>query len=339
MTARGGRQQARIEDVARAAGVSRSTVSRVVNGGVLVSPNALAAVRLAISELGYVPNRAAQSLASRHAHAIALVVPEDTHRFFGDPFFGDLVSGIGSRLNRSDYVMTLFIASEETGEKIASYIQSGAVDAAIVVSTHTSDTFIDGLARTVPIVYGGRPARRHSPGNEYYVDVDNVRAGILATEYLIDAGYSRIACIAGSASMPAGIDRLEGYKRALSSRGYSFSLIEEGHFTEDGGAAAMGRLLLRGEAFDALFVASDLMARGALSVIERAGLRVPRDLAIIGFDDSPIATAVSPQLTTIRQPTFAEGQMMADVVLSLLSGGQPQQVTLMDVELIRRASA
>ncbi len=135
-----------IEEVAAAAGVSRSTVSRVVNGSTAVSPEALESVRRAIADLNYVPNRAARSLASRQTHAIALIVPEDTTRFFGDPFFAAIVSGINARLSRSDYVLNLFIASDDPGDKTTSYVRSGAVDGAIVVSHHTSDTFIDRIA-------------------------------------------------------------------------------------------------------------------------------------------------------------------------------------------------
>lgn len=148
-----------IEEVAAAAGVSRSTVSRVVNGSTAVSPEALEAVTKAIAELNYVPNRAARSLASRQTHAIALVVPEDTTRFFGDPFFAAIVSGINARLSRSDYVLNLFIANDDPGDKTTSYVRSGAVDGAIIVSHHTSDLFIDRIANAVPVVYGGRPRR------------------------------------------------------------------------------------------------------------------------------------------------------------------------------------
>ena len=152
-----------IMEVAARAGVSRSTVSRVVNGGESVSPEALAAVKQAIAELNYVPNRAARSLASRQTLAVGLVVPEDTQRFFGDPFFASIVSGIHHRLMRSDYVLNLFIASDEpgtgTGEKLTSYIRGGNIDGAIIVSHHTSDRFVDHIASSVPVVYGGRPIR------------------------------------------------------------------------------------------------------------------------------------------------------------------------------------
>lgn len=328
---------ATVEEVAAAAGVSRSTVSRVVNGSTAVSPAALAAVERAIAELSYVPNRAARSLASRATMAIALVVPEDTTRFFGDPFFAAIVSGINARLSRSDYVLNLIIASDDPRDKTAAYVRSGAVDGAIVVSHHTSDTFIDRIAASVPVVYGGRPSRARE--NDYYIDVDNTAGAYQATTYLVEKGFRRIAHISGPVSMPAGIDRLAGFRSALADAGMVPVAVEDGNFTADGGSAAMARILESGASFDALFVGSDLMARGALAVLARAGIDVPGDVSLIGFDDSPVATAVQPNLTTVRQPSHLQGQQMADVLLSLLAGGTPPHVTMLPTELIVRGSA
>jgi DNA-binding LacI/PurR family transcriptional regulator len=246
------------------------------------------------------------------------------------------VSGINARLSRSDYVLNLFIASDDPGDKTTSYVRSGAVDGAIVVSHHTSDTFIDRIASSVPVVYGGRPVRERE--RDYYVDVDNVRGGKDATTYLIERGHHRIATITGPLTMPAGVDRLQGYRDALAAHSLAEGSIEDGNFTADGGAAAMRRILDSIERPDAIFVSSDLMARGALAVLAREGIRVPDDIAIIGFDDSPVATSVTPQLTTMRQPSFAQGERMASVLLDLLAGRHPRHVTILETELVVRDS-
>ncbi|MFS0866114.1 LacI family DNA-binding transcriptional regulator [Microbacterium sp. 179-B 1A2 NHS] len=326
-----------IEEVAAAAGVSRSTVSRVVNGSTAVSPAALEAVRRAIEVMNYVPNRAARSLASRATMAIALVVPEDTTRFFGDPFFAAIVTGINARLSETDYVLNLIIASDDPHDKATAYLRSGAVDGAIVVSHHTSDTFIERIADAVPVVYGGRPTRARE--GDYYVDVDNRLGAQRATAHLLATGRTKIGAITGPRTMPAGIDRLEGFRAALADAGVAERAVEDGNFTADGAAEAMIRILESRADIDGMFIASDLMARGVLQVLARAGLRVPEDIALVGFDDSPVATSVKPLLTTIRQPSFEQGSRMVDVLLARLAGREPPHVTVLDTELVVRESA
>ncbi|GAA2936313.1 LacI family DNA-binding transcriptional regulator [Microbacterium luteolum] len=328
--------RATIEEVASAAGVSRSTVSRVVNGSTAVSPEALAAVRAAIDELSYVPNRAARSLASRQTHAIALIVPEDTNRFFGDPFFAAIVAGITGKLGGSDYLLNLLIASDDPGDKMTSFVRNGGVDGALIVSHHTSDAFIDRIADAVPVVYGGRPVRRRE--TDYVVDVDNVAGAENATRRLIDIGRTRIATVSGTPTMVSSIDRMQGFRRALADAGLRPFAEEAGDYSEASGADAMRRILAGG-APDAVFVASDLMARGALTALRSAGLRVPEDVALVGFDDSSVAVSTDPQLTTMRQPMYRQGEAMAGVLLARLAGEDPANTTILPTELVVRASA
>jgi len=328
--------RATIEEVAATAGVSRSTVSRVVNGSTAVSPEALQAVQTAIAALSYVPNRAARSLASRQTHAIALIVPEDTTRFFGDPFFASIVAGITGALGGSDYLLNLLIASDDPGDKMTSFVRNGGVDGALIVSHHTSDAFVERIADAVPVVWGGRPLHRRP--TEYVVDVDNTTAARLATQHLIDSGRTRVATITGPVTMLASVDRLQGFRSALADAGLSPFAEEAGDYSESSGADAARRLLAEGRP-DAIFVASDLMARGALTALRSEGLRVPEDVAVVGFDDSQVALSTDPQLTTVRQPMYAMGEAMAGVLLSRLSGNEPPEITILSTELVVRGSA
>lgn len=328
--------RATIEEVASAAGVSRSTVSRVVNGSSAVSPEALDAVNAAIQRLNYVPNRAARSLASRQTHAIALIVPEDTTTFFGDPFFAAIVAGITGALGGSDYLLNLLIASNDPGNKMTSFIRNGGVDGALIVSHHTSDAFISHIADAVPVVFGGRPV--NVGADDYVVDIDNVAGGRSATEFLLRRGHFRIATINGPRTMFASLDRIEGFRAALADAGLEPFAEADGDYSELSGAEAMRQILAVGRP-DAVFAASDLMARGALTVLAAAGIRVPEDVAVIGFDDSPIALTTTPLLTTVHQPMYAQGAEMARVLLARLAGENPPQTTILPTALVERESA
>jgi len=328
---------ATIEEVAAAAGVSRSTVSRVVNGSSAVSPAAVKAVTDAIAALGYVPNRAARSLALRRTRAIALVVPEDIGRFFGEPYFAAIVSGIHTAVKGSEYVLSMFIASEDADDKATSYFLSGNADGAIVISHHARDSYLDRISSTLPLVFGGRPGPGHDHG--HYVDVDNIAGGRVATEHLIARGRRRIATITGSAVQPVTVDRLNGYRDALTAVGLAPDAVEDGDFSFDGAAAAMRRILARDQLPDAVFAQSDLMARGALSVMHAEGLRAPDDIAIVGFDDAPLAVAQEPTLTSVRQPSSEQGVRMAEILIELLSGADAPRETILPIELIVRDSS
>ena len=331
--------QATLEMVARAAGVSRATVSRVVNGSPKVSPEIVAAVNDAVDRLHYVPNRAARSLARRSSNAIALVVPEDVTRFFGDPYFAAIVKGITDRIDDSEYVLNLLVASNDPHQKTLRYLSSGIVDGAIVISHHVGDSILADARPSVPLVFGGRPALG-SGEDDYYVDVDNRAGAATGTRYLIERGRRRIGSITGPINMPAGIDRLDGFQDAVRAAGLPDDLYETADFTAASAVEAAVRLLDRDPDIDGLFVASDLMAMGVLTVLRDRGLLIPDDVAVVGFDDSPAALSGLVPLTTVAQPSIEAGSRMADLLIRLVDGqSDVPHATILPTELVVRESA
>jgi DNA-binding LacI/PurR family transcriptional regulator len=334
-------KQPTLEVVAAAAGVSRATASRVMNGSSRVSESARTAVERAVQELGYVPNRAARNLVTKRSDSIALVITESGQRLFSEPFFAGITRGVGQALVDSDIQLVLLMAqSPAERERLERYLSSRHVDGAVMISLHGNDPLPRRLtAQGMPAVVGGRPT---SPEGLSFVDVDNRRGAFDAVAYLVGAGRRRVATISGPRDMSVGIDRLIGYQDALSEAGLAVTpeLIETGDFTEVGGAAAMRSLLDRAPDVDALFAASDLMAAGALRVLREAGRTVPGDVAVMGFDDSLVATHCNPPLSTVHQPMEQMGREMARMLLTQIATGDPtpQQVVL-PTDLVLRESA
>ncbi len=326
-----------LEMVAARAGVSRATVSRVVNGSPKVSPDVATAVHEAIAALNYVPNRAARSLASRRTQSIALVVPESTARVFNDPFFATLVQGVGLALADTEYTLSMLIESEANIDRTRRYLLGGNVDGALVVSHHTGDHSYANVSRSLPVVFGGRPLDPTESVN-HTVDVDNTHGASLATEHLVERGRTRIATIAGPQDMPPGVDRLHGFTDALERAGLSPAGIEHGDFSPASGAIAMRRLLEREPTIDAVFAANDQMAIGAYSAIAEAGRTVPGDIAVVGFDDDRYAATAMPPLTTVHQPSVEMGAEMARTLVRLIDGEEVPQATLLPTSLVVRES-
>lgn len=307
-----------IRQVAAAAGVSRATASRVINGGHLVSEQSRRAVEAAIMDLGFSPNPAARSLATRRTGSVALVVPEPNSRLLTDPFFGGIINGLSLALDDSDLQMVLLIARQGAStERAALYLTTGHVDGAVIASHHRDDALNRELvASGLPCVFIGRPL---DVVGAHYVDMDNSLGARLATEHLISSGRQRIGTVAGPADMIAGVDRLAGWRDALQAAGRPTDAVEYGDFTARGGSAAMGRLLERHPDLDAVFVASDLMASGALSQLAAHGIRVPQDVAVFGFDDSGVAETTDPPLSTVAQPVGEMAMRAGAMLRALLS--------------------
>jgi LacI family transcriptional regulator len=328
-----------LEDVAKQAGVSRSTVSRVVNNQPNVSEVVRKRVLEAIRTTGYHPNVAARTLASQRSWMISLVLPHQVSSVFTDPYFPHLIQGIARACNQHDYSLGLFlVGSKEDEEKIIPRVsRAGMFDGVLVQSGHHGDPTIDRLIESmIPLVVVGRPFQTDKVS---YIDIDNVNAAYNAVSHLIGLGYQRIGTITGPAESTVGIDRREGYVRALAERGRSAdpSLIVEGNFTELGGFNAM-KALLSSEP-DAIFAASDIMAIGAMRAVREAGLTVPDDIAFVGFDDIPLPNSPDPALTTIHQPVTQFSTVAVEFLLDLIENGinPPRHITL-DTELIIRGS-
>jgi LacI family transcriptional regulator len=329
-----------LEDIAKQAGVSRSTVSRVVND----HPNVRAEVRKRVLEViqdtGYHPNAAARALASQHSWTLGLLLPHSVSVFFTDPYFPHLTKGIAQACNQYGYTLALFlVGTKDDEDKIFPRVsRAGLLDGLIVQSGHHGDQSIIGrlVDTRKPFVVCGRPFRSD---NVSYIDIDNVNASYNAVSHLVRVGYQRIGTITGPATSAVGIDRKEGYRRVLVERGrvVNESLIVEGDFTEAGGYYAMQQLLPASP--DAVFAASDVMAIGAMRAARDAGLRIPKDIAFVGFDDLPIATLSDVELTSVRQPVVQFGAKAVDILIDLIENGiDPPRHIIMETELVIRDS-
>ncbi|MGJ9411884.1 LacI family DNA-binding transcriptional regulator [Aeromicrobium sp. CF4.19] len=303
-----------LDEVAQVAGVSRATASRAINGGNRVSPRALAAVEDAVRTLGYSPNPAARSLVTRRTESIALVVPEPDERVFADPFFGHTLRNVNRTLDDRDLQLVLLLARSGEEGRLLRYLSRRNVDGALVVSHHRNDRLAEHLVGLgLPCAFVGRPWTHADQIS--YVDTDNQAGGRMATRHLLDRGCRRIGTVAGSIDMAAGVDRLAGWRETLAAAGQASDAVAHGDFTEEGGVAAARSLLQQHPDLDGLFVASDLMAVGVMRVLAERGLAIPRDVAVVGYDDLDAAERTVPALTTIRNPV---GEMAENATRLLL---------------------
>lgn len=330
-----------MDDVARKAGVSRATVSRVVNDHPHVSPEVRDRVLEVIEEVDYNPHAAARSLASNITRNIGLVFPNSIHSFFTDPYFPRLTEGIALACNENDYTLSLFIFHTEELERklVPRILRGGLVDGMVVQTARIED---DLLARIsdgdIPFVFAGKPMNLPEAN---YIDVDNLNGAYNAVSHLIRGGVRTIGTITGPLSSSSGKDRLAGYKKALLANGIDVdeALIQEGDYTEASGYFGAKELLRRRGNLEAIFVASDLMAVGALRALREASLSVPEQISLIGFDDLPLARSSDPPLTTVRQPIRRFGIQAVSLLLDIMNtGSRPPRQVVLETKLIIRES-
>ncbi|MCB9078302.1 MAG: LacI family DNA-binding transcriptional regulator [Anaerolineaceae bacterium] len=328
-----------LEKIAQLAGVSRSTVSRVVNGHPSVKPEVRRRVQQVIDETGYHPDPAARSLAGQRSGIIGLVIPRAFQFLFTDPYYPRLMQGIAQACNTHNYILSLFLFHTEEEEKklTPKLLRQQFVDGVILSALPTDDPLIPQLIQNeVPTVMIGRPAEALPVS---YIDVSNIDGAFEAVSYLLGLGANRVAAVNGPQNTMVGLDRFQGYLNALASRQIPVdeSLMVESDFSEAGGYRAMQQILPHQP--NAVFVASDTMALGALRALREAGLSVPDDIAIVGFDDLPLAATADPPLTTVRQPIRRLGVQAVEMLIDLIQNGlTPPRHFTAPTELVIRQS-
>lgn len=327
-----------LEEIGRLSGVSRSTVSRVLNRDSRVREETRRRVLEIIEQTGYRPNLAARGLASGRSDVLGVVIPVGLSIVFADPFYPLLLQGIADTARARDKFVMLWLAEPEyERQTIQQVVGSGAVDGVIVASSASDDPLVASLIESgKPFVSIGRhPDHSHVS----YVDIDNFEAARGMTSHLIRSGARRVATITGPIDMIAGSERLAGYQAALTDHGIGFSpsLVARGDFTAASASAAMQLLLSQKP--DAVFAANDAMAIAAMREIQRSGLKVPGDIAIGGFDDGPGAAEVSPPLTTVRQPIRRLGSTAVSTLLEIVRDPEQRiREVILPTELVVRGS-
>ena len=334
-------RRATLDEVAQRAGVSPSTVSRVVRGSTPVSEELEKAVRDAVRATGYIPNLAARQLATSRSDTLGVVIPEDQLRVFGDPFFLELLQGVANHLATTRFHLIMMMGrTAEDPDWLMHYAGGGHMDGVMLITPERpgiAGKFIAPVG--VPVVYMGKPFRASRKAS--YVDADNVGGIKQAVEYLYEQGRRRIAMVTGIPGMRSAVDRTAGYRHGMASVGLPVEkdLILPTDYTKAGGEMAMDRLLRSANGIDAVVTASDLVATGVLRSLQRAGIKVPADIAIIGFGDDWIAAETEPPLTTISQNAVQMGIKLAELMVSAIEGQPGPLRFIMPTRLVVRATA
>jgi LacI family transcriptional regulator len=328
-----------IKEVAKLSGVSRSTVSRVINNDPNVKESTRQRVLEVVKRVNYRPNTVARRLASGRTKIIGLILPTAQTSLFTDPFFPGLIQGITTVCSARDYSVMLWLTNQEQERINTQQVASDSLlDGLIIASYLINDPILETLSKSgMPFLLIGRHPSRNDLN---YVDADNLHGAREAVVHLLSLGRRRVAIITGPRDMIAGVDRREGYELAFRERDLTPdpALMVEGDFTESGGYTCMLRLIPQNP--DAVFVASDAMAVGALRALRESGKRVPQDVAVVGFDDIPSAEHMNPPLTTIRQNIQGMGQLAAETLIQILNEGMtPPHRLVLPTELIIRSSS
>ena len=323
-----------LESVAERAGVSPSTVSRILNGTAVVSDDKREAVDRAIADLGFVPNPVARGLAGGRTLSIGVLT-----QALDSPFYGAELRGIEDECDKAGYnalyVSGHWNAAEEA--RCIDVLRSRRVDGIVVLTGRLSDQALRACAKSLPVVVTGRTLKASGLCS---LNFDNVGGARLAIEHLLDLGHRRIACITGDQAHPDAVERLLGYRQSLERAGIAYDpgLVATGQFHEQSGQVAMASLLDGRRRFTAVFASNDQMAFGAALALYRRGLRVPDDISLVGFDDLGSASYAIPPLTTVHQPGYELGRIAAQAMLRLLAGNKPD-IEVPEPRLVVRESS
>jgi len=326
-----------LEDIARLSGVSRSTVSRVINADPNVKDETREKVLKVIQNINFQPNLAARGLAAGRTNVIGLVIPTGVATIFTDPYFPQLIQGVSAACNTHNYSVMLWLAEPEYERRtISQILHNGLVDGVVIAKTLVNDPIVSSLYDSrMPFMLIGR----HPTLDVNYLDVDNCKAAREACLHLLHLGRKCLATITGPQDQIVGYDRYQGYLNALQEANLPLraDLVAEGDFSESGGYLAMLRLIPQKP--DAVFAASDMMAYGALRALREAGVRVPEDVAVVGFDDIPASSQTEPPLTTVRQSARTMGTMAVETLIDIIAhpGSETRRVVL-STELVIRSS-
>jgi len=326
-----------LEDIARLANVSKSTASRALNDSPLISQETRERIQAIAREQDFCLNVAARNLSLRQSHTVAFVAPS-AEVFYAEDLFGlELLSGIGNALHALGYELLIMHVTSHGNAWARTYLDSGRVDGFILLTPNHKPSRIRALSEmNVPFIVWGLPGPRY---NYSTVMGDNIAGGRLAAQHLIDRGRRRIAFLGGPRDDPEVQHRFQGFENALQAVGISLnrSWLAYGDWFFESGIAAMRQLLKQASDLDAVFACSDFMALGAIQAIQDSGKRVPDDIAVVGYDDLPVALYNNLPLTTIRQDVALAGKLLAQNLIQYIKAGVVTNVTL-PVELVVRKS-
>lgn len=324
-----------IAEIAQLANVSKTTVSRVLNNKPDVQPETRDKIKKIIAEYDYHPNAFAKAILNKKSNSIGLLIPYDANYIFSNPFYYEIIRGISQAANKNGYFL-MFCYSE--GDNYITAIKEKRIDGIILISPGSGHKGIIDRIRELdmPLVSTSK-----IPGVKdiRYVDVDNVHGARMAVEHLVSLGHRRIGFINGPSVLASSEDRLKGYCSVLSDHGipYDANLVRIGDTSIGSGHKAM-ESLLNTQDISAVFVASDLMAVGVIGAINEHGKNVPNDISVVGFDDIPLAGALNPPLTTIRQFAYEKGAVATDMLIKLIGKDSEEQMPRIEAEIIVRYS-